>query len=336
MPSVNFGGSTIPARPDGTPVPILYSDIPSFMGLPIAREKEDLEGVDVVILGIPFDGPCSFRGGNTRLGPEAIRKLSMLYNDYNWDADMKFEDYVTVKDYGDVDVVFDDPKATFSFAERKVSEIYEAGAIPIVLGGDHSITIPVIWALSKWVGDKERIGVIQFDTHADMKGWPDRPTLDRRGPMSQVLLQKNIDARNVVHFGCRSPRSTKEIFDKVKKAGTVLISMTEIIQEGIETCAEKAYEAATDGTDYLYITLDIDAFDITYAPGTNSPSCIGLTSREIWQALGIVTRKGLHGFDFNELSPLYDTSSGTSALIGARFCREAIDIIAKNRALKIQ
>ena len=112
--------------------------------------------------------------------------------------------------------------------------------------------------------------------------------------------------------------------------------MTEIIDEGIEACAEKAFEAATNGTDYLYITLDIDAFDIAYAPGTNSPSCIGLTSREVWQALRIVTRKGLHGFDFNELSPMYDTSSGTSALIGARFCREAIDIIAANKAATIQ
>lgn len=306
------------------------------MGLPIARKKVELKGVDAVILGIPFDGRCSFRGGNTRLGPGAIRKLSMLHDEWNWDTNISFGDYITVKDYGDVDVIFGDPKATFNRAERKVSDIYEAGAIPIVLGGDHGITIPVIWAFSKWVGDKGKIGVIQFDTHVDLEGWPDRPSIGRGGPMAQILVQKNIDACNVVHFGIRSPRSAKRDFDLRKKAGTVIIPMTEIIDEGIKNCAEKAFEAATYGTDYLYVTLDIDVFDITYAPGTNSPACIGLTSREIWQAFHIVTRNGLHGFDFNELSPLYDTSSGTSALLGARFCREAIDIIASKKAVNIQ
>src|SRR5690606_32360601 len=131
------------------PVPRLYGDVPTFLGAPRALDPGDLAGAQAAVLGIPFDGLATFRGGATRLAPQFIRKYSLLWGSYNLSLDLDISSYGKLVDYGDVDVVPGDEAESYRRAEERLGEILAAGAVPVGIGGDHGISVPMVRAVAR-------------------------------------------------------------------------------------------------------------------------------------------------------------------------------------------
>ena len=305
---------------------ILYADVPSFMRVKVAKVKEDIFEHDAAILGVPFDGVTTFRSGDTRLAPQEIRKYSLLFGGYIIELGINVLKNVRVVDYGDVDVVPGDTTLTNRRVFERVRQIVEAGAIPLVLGGDHWISYPIVKAVTE--SSDGKIGVIHFDSHNDLmdeyKG--DRET--RASPMRRIAELAGVKSQNIVQIGIRGARNPEDQLLIAKRLGIKVFTIKDVESEGIESVSEEALRIAWDGMDSVYVTVDIDVVDPAFAPGTNSLEPGGLTSREIIQALRIVGKFGFSGFDIVEVAQRFDTPSGITSTLAARLVVEALGQLA--------
>jgi len=305
---------------------ILYADVPSFMRVKVAKVKEDIFEHDAAILGVPFDGVTTFRSGDTRLAPQEIRKYSLLFGGYIIALGINVLKNVRVVDYGDVDVMPGDTPLTNRRVFERGRQIVEAGAIPLVLGGDHWISYPVVKAVTE--SSNKKIGVIHFDTHNDLmdefRG--DRET--RASPMKRIAELAGVKSENIVQIGIRGARNPEDQVLIAKRLGIKVFTIRDVESKGIESVSEEALRIAWDGVDSVYVTVDIDVVDPAFAPRTNSLEPGGLTSREIIQALRIVGKLGFAGFDIVEVAPQFDTPSGITSTLAARLVVEALGQLA--------
>jgi len=304
----------------------------SFMKLPWITDPAELRrlAVDVAIVGAPFDDAVSHRPG-ARFGPRAIREAQYTSGSiHSLQLDVDPFELLTVVDAGDANIVPSWIERSHAMIYRKVREVAETGAIPIILGGDHSITWPSATAIAE-VRRPGSIGIVHFDAHADTApdGWG---VLASHGsPMRRLIESGAVKGKNFVQVGLRGYWPPKETFDWMREQGLRWHLMREIEERGAEPVIADAIAEALDGPDSIYLSLDIDVIDPGMAPGTGTPEPGGMLTREVLRAIRqIVGAVDLAGMDIVEVSPPYDQAE-TTAMAANRAALEAISALAVRR-----
>ncbi|PKP85729.1 MAG: agmatinase [Alphaproteobacteria bacterium HGW-Alphaproteobacteria-2] len=299
----------------------------SFMRLPRlpadAKALKDAK-VTAAILGFPWDAMCISRTG-TNMGPKAIRDASDQFSFFNANLGLDLSDHYTFADCGDVPVVPGGAVKTMKLAEDMVNEIMAGGAMPITLGGDHSITIACVRAFAKHV---KKPGLILVDSHFDTALEVGGEELSHCCPITRAV-DAGFDPRNIVIIGTNGWMNPRNELDYIREKGITLMPLETIIDKGPVAVAREAAEIAGTGTDSVYLTFDIDAIDGAYAPGTGVPAPGGMTSREAIALIRELAKVGIGGLDLVEVSPSYDHDGITSRLavqlileaLGGNVCR---------------
>ena len=279
----------------------IYSGVPTFLNLPVLENKQDLAQMDVAVMGVPWEGGCTIGGYSSCTdGPKSIRSASIRYTGYLPDFDLDCFSQLKAGDYGDIAVQNGNYEFTFGEIRKKVGEIYDAGAVPIILGGDHGIAYPTISELAKRHPGK--VGVLHFDAHLDnYSNFGDDP-YSRCSPFYQLYNDPNMDPTKIVHIGIRGPRNHQEEFNNAKKYGANVILCREIKKNGWEASIKKAIELASKDTEVVYVTSCADSLDAAFMP--QGPQDMGgLTSFELLMMVHEAGLAGARALDFVEIYP---------------------------------
>jgi len=293
--------------------------------VPPSQEALKAANADVAFLGFPWDAMCISRTG-TNLGPKGMRDASDQFLLYNATTDIDLEQEFTMVDCGDVPVSPGSAATTMDRAQHCMAEILSAGAIPVLMGGDHSITIAGARAFAKAFN---KVGMIHFDMHLDTALEVGGEELSHCCPIPRAV-EAGFDPTKIVTIGPSGWMNPKSEMQYVKDQGINLFSLEDVWELGIEQVAARAVELASDGVDAVYLTVDIDSIDAAHAPGTGVPSPLGLTAREI---LGLISRfdaAPIRAFDIAEVSPPCDINNVTSNL-GVRIILDTLATIARGR-----
>ena len=305
----------------------------SFSRLPLVTDPAEIlaRKTDVAVIGAPFDDAVSHRSG-ARFGPRAIRQAQYTSGSLN-SLQLGVEPFevLTVIDAGDANVVPAWIDRAHALIYRKVLEVAGTGAIPIVLGGDHSITWPSATAVAE-IRRPGSIGIVHFDAHADTAN-EDWGVLAGHGtPMRRLIESGAVAGKNFVQVGLRGYWPPVAVFKWMKEHGLRYHFMTEIEERGSEAVIKDAIAEALDGPDSIYLSLDIDVIDPGLAPGTGTPEPGGMLTREVLRAVRqIVGAVELAGMDIVEVSPPYDHAE-TTAMAANRAALEAISALAVKKA----
>jgi agmatinase len=306
--------------------------VPTFQKLPLVATGAELaeRGVDVAIIGAPFDDMVTARAG-ARFGPRAIREATYNAGSLNsLQLDVRPFEVLTVVDAGDANLVPAMPERGHAMIFRKVHEVASSGAIPIILGGDHSITWPGASAVAE-VRRPGSIGIVHFDAHADTAQDSWGQLAGHGSPMRRLIESGAVRGRNFVQVGLRGYWPPPAVFEWMREQELRWHLMTEIEARGAEAVIDEAIAEALDGADSVYLSVDIDVIDPGMAPGTGTPEPGGLLPRELLRAVRrIVGRVELAGMDVVEVSPPYDWAETTAALAN-RVVLEAISALAVKR-----
>jgi len=306
----------------------------SFEKLPWALDDEALRAAsaDVAIVGAPFDEGTSARPG-ARFGPRAIRMAPTAWGISGaWSIQLQTEPYrrLTVVDAGDAPIVPTRFERALRVIHEKVFRVASAGPVPIVLGGDHSITYPSAAAVARAVWPK-KVGVIHFDAHADT-GADQWGNLYGHGvPMRRLIDEGWVAGPNFVQIGLRGYWPDAATFAWMREQGMRWHAMTELEERGSEAVIAEAITEAMQGPEVIYLSIDIDVVDPGMAPGTGTPESGGMLARELLRAVRqIVSQVELVGMDVVEVSPPYDHAEIT-AILAHRCVMEAISALAAKR-----
>jgi agmatinase len=309
-------------------------DLPSYIGpqtyckRPYVTDAEELKRrrPDVAIIGAPFDDAVSHRSG-ARFGPRAIRQATYTEGEHSLQLAVEPFKHLDVVDAGDANIVPAWIERGHAFIYRKVRDVAQSGAIPIILGGDHSITWPSATAVAE-VRAPRSIGIVHFDAHADT-ATDDWGVLAGHGaPMRRLIESGAVAGRNFVQVGLRGYWPSVEVFEWMREHGLRYHFMTEIEERGAEAVIDQAIDEALDGPDAIYLSLDIDVIDPGMAPGTGTPEPGGMLTREVLRAVRrIVGKVELAAMDIVEVSPPYDHAEIT-AMAAHRAGLEAISALA--------
>src|SRR3990170_758664 len=307
----------------------------SFEKLPWATDDEALRAAapDVAVIGAPLDENATSRPG-ARFGPRAIRMAPTTWsNDLAWSIQLDVEPFSNLKvvDAGDAPIVPARPGRGLRVIHEKVFRVASCGAIPIVLGGDHSITYPSAAAVARHVWPR-KVGVVHFDAHADT-GAENWGSLIAHGtPMRRLIEEVWVAGPNFVQVGLRGYWPERETFEWMRDRGLRWHTMVEIEERGSEAVIADAIVEALDGPEVIYLSVDIDVVDPGMAPGTGTPEPGGILAREMLRAVRqIVGQVELVGMDVVEVSPPYDQSEVT-AMLAHRIVMEAISALAVKRS----
>ena len=288
-----------------------FVGIATFGKSPYVPDWETIDA-DVAILGAPFDFGTQWRPG-ARFGPRAIRDASTLFSfghagAYDHEDDVTYLDGVRMVDLGDADIVHTDTETSHANIEAGVRAILDAGALPVVLGGDHSVNIPCIRAFR----DREPIHIVQIDAHLDFVDERHGVRHGHGNPMRRAAEEAHVSGLS--QFGIRNVSSTaREGYEDARRMGSDILSVRQIRALGTE-----AVLARVPAGRRYYVTLDIDGFDPSIAPGTGTPSHGGFLYYEVLELLaGLATRGEIVGIDLVEVAPEYDRT-GTTAILAAQ------------------
>lgn len=282
----------------------------TFGKRPICTDLDKIDA-DVVVLGIPYDMGTQYRSG-ARFGPRAIREASTLFSfghggayDHEDDAVYLPMDTVRIVDAGDVDIVHTDTVRSHANAEAAVRKVLASGALPVMLGGDHAINIPCIRAFS----DQQPIHIVQIDAHLDFVDVRHGVTEGHGNPMRRAAEQNHVTG--ISHIGIRNVSSTaREGYEDARTRGSKILSVRQARKLG----ADGVLDTIPAGARY-YVTIDIDGFDPSIAPGTGTPSHGGFLYYEVMEILQGLSRRGkVVGIDLVEVAPAYDASGVTGFL----------------------
>ncbi|ABD53194.1 agmatinase [Jannaschia sp. CCS1] len=283
---------------------------------------------DVAILGAPFDFGTQWRPG-ARFGPRAIREASTLFafghaGAYDHEDDVTYLGPGTkIIDMGDADIIHTQTEASHANIETGVRAALAAGAIPVTLGGDHSINIPCIRAFF----DQAPIHIVQIDAHLDFVDERHGVRYGHGNPMRRAAEQSYVTGLS--QFGIRNVSSTaKEGYDDARRFGSDIQSVRQIRAMGAEAAAARVPEGVN-----LYVTIDIDGFDPSIASGTGTPSHGGFLYYEVLEFLAILAKRNcIVGVDLVEVAPDYDRD-GTTAILAAQVLLNLIGRILHAKAL---
>jgi agmatinase len=287
-----------------------FAGINTFMKAPYVEDVHDCGKFDVAVLGVPFDGGTTYRPG-TRFGPQGIRRISALYTPYNYEIGVDLREQMTLCDVGDVFTIPANLEKSFDQISKATAHVFASGAMPIILGGDHSIGFPTVRGIASQT-DK-RIGIIHFDRHADIQ----EKDLDERmhtTPWFHATNLPNVRAENLVQIGIGGWQVPREAVAEARKRGTNILTMNDFEKLGADKIIEIALETAWKDCDAVYISFDIDCVDCGFVPGTGWPEPGGFLPREILYLLQGVAKEGICGMEVVEVSPPYDISDITSLM----------------------
>ncbi len=282
-------------------IPEVFSGVPSFMGLPVIKNKADIKGYDFTIMGAPWENICTY-GGFTGVenATKTIRNCSVRYGGYLPEYDFDAFDNASACDYGDAAVKNGDEAFTFKSVSDYIGDILDADSIPVTFGGDHSLSYPLIKKFAeKYDGN---IGIIHFDAHMDnMDNFGDAK-FGRCSPFRRLYDVEGFDPKNLVTIGIRGPRNHYNALKSARDVGATVITSFEAKKIGIENTIKKAIEIASKGTKAIYITVCSDALDVAFNPCGPADMC-GFTSYEMAVMLHECGLAGAKGFDYMEVYP---------------------------------
>ena len=297
----------------------MFAGINTFLKSPYVENVRDIGGYDVAVIGAPFDMGTTYRSG-ARFGPQAVRKISALYDSYSPDFGMDLLEEITVGDIGDIFVIPSNIEKTFDQIDLGISHILDAGCFPVIIGGDHSIGYPDAKALAKHVDGK--LGIIHFDRHIDTA----ETTMDERmhtTHWSHATKLANVPPTNLVQIGIGGWIGNHSGVQVAEQIDTTVITMFDVEERGIDDVMDIALEIAWKDADAVYLSFDIDVFDPGFAPGTGTPEPGGMTPLQGLRAARRAAAEGLIGMDLVEIAPPYDHSDLTSQL-GARVIMDVL------------
>jgi agmatinase len=302
-----------------------YAGLLTFAGAPYTEDPGELAGVDVAIVGAPVDDLVSDRPG-ARFGPRAIRAASCPPGPH-LEAGIDAFRELRIVDFGDAAVIPADPAASRAAIARIVREVADADAIPVTLGGDHSITEPEIEALTERHGP---LGLVHFDTHTDTGTEVFGVERSHGTPMYRLVEAGRVDPRRYVQIGLRGYWPTEAEFAWQAERGITSFFMHDVRDLGIRAVVERALEAVGAGPAFL--TVDVDVLDPAFAPGTGTPEPGGMTSADLlWAVRAVGAGAALVGADVVEVIPTAIGSADITALVAERIVRELLTGIALRR-----
>lgn len=287
-----------------------FAGINTFLKAPYLEDVSKVGDYDVAVVGVPFDGGCTYRSG-TRFGPQGIRRISALYTPYNYEKGIDLREQMTLCDIGDVFTIPANIEKSFDQISNAVAHIASTGTMPIIMGGDHSIGFPTVRGIASVTS--KNIGIIHVDRHADIQ----EKDLDERmhtTPYFHATNIPNVNPKNLVQIGIGGWQCPREAVGNMVERETNIFTMDDIEQHGIEKIAEMALERAWDGCDAVYMSYDIDSIEAAFVPGTGWPEPGGLLPREALKLVGLVAKEGLCGMEIVEVSPPYDHADITSLM----------------------
>ena len=312
----------------------MYGPDLTFLGVDACdlSEPSTYDGADVVIVGAPFDGGTSHRPG-TRFGPQAIRQTCYLPHDgsrphlaLRVDA---LQD-LRVVDAGDVEMFSGDVERSIAALEEAVFAVASSGAVPLVLGGDHTIALPDATGVARHHG-LGRVSMLHFDAHADT-GHIEFGSLYGHGqPMRRLIESGALRGDRFLQIGLRGYWPGPETLSWMAEQRMRSYEMTEIVRRGLDDCLDEAFDIALDECEGVFLSVDVDVCDPGHAPGTGTPEPGGLSARQLLDAVRrICLELPVVGMDIVEVSPPYDHAEIT-AFLANRVVLEALSGMAARR-----
>ncbi|HEY7916034.1 MAG TPA: agmatinase [Acidimicrobiales bacterium] len=314
----------------------MYGADATFAGVPAADLDDPASYADAlaVVVGAPFDGGTSHRPG-CRFGPLAIRTTDYLPHDGKRPSlALGLDPLVDLRvvDVGDVEMPSGDTDLSLKRLEDAVARIAASGAVPIVLGGDHTVALPDVTGVARQVG-WGRVSVVHFDAHADTANLQFGSLIGHGTPMRRLIESGAVRGDRFLQIGLRGYWPDPETLDWMAGQGMRSYEMSEVVARGLDTCLTEAFAIATDDCDAVFLSVDVDVVDPGSAPATGTPEPGGLSPRQL---LDSVRRIGMElpvaGVDIVELSPPFDHAEVT-AYLANRIALEAMSGIAWRRAL---
>lgn len=306
----------------------------TFLGVPECDldDPTTYADADVVIIGAPFDGGTSHRSG-ARFGPRALREACYLAHDGSRPSLALRVDGLkdlAVVDGGDVMMFSGDAATSCASLEVVVQRVAESGAIPLILGGDHTITWPDVTGVARARG-WGRVSVLHFDAHADTGDIEFGSLIGHGQPMRRLIESGAARGDRFLQIGLRGYWPPPDVLDWMAEQGMRSYEMTEIVHRGLDECLDEAFDIATDECEGVFLSVDIDVCDPGHAPGTGTPEPGGLSARQLLDAVRrICLELPVVGLDVVEVAPPYDHADIT-AMLGNRVVLEALSAIARRR-----
>jgi len=302
-----------------------FAGLLTFGGLPYTEDPAELAGIDVAVVGAPTDDLVSDRPG-TRFGPRAIRAASAPSGQH---LEAKVDAFADLRmvDFGDAPVVPADPVRSLAAIEETVGQVLAAGAIPIVLGGDHSIAEPNIRACAAVRGP---VGLVHFDTHTDTGTEVFGVEISHGTPMYRLVEEGAVDPRRYVQIGLRGYWPGPAEFEWQAQKGITSFFAHDVRRLGIEDVIKQTLTIVGKGV--VFLTIDVDVLDPAFAPGTGTPEPGGLTPADLlWAVRTAAARLEVVGADVVEVIPTAVGSADITALVADRIVREVMTGIALRR-----
>jgi agmatinase len=320
----------------------IFSGIPSFLKLPTATTEEELEDsdADIGVLGAPLDTATTIRPG-TRYGPRAVRAASTVpsppYQHFNIETGVDPFDSFGVVDTGDATISPGDTRQSQLNIQESVKKISEEGMMPMVIGGDHSITYPDMkgWAEAN---DYDNVGLIHFDCHADtgddgLCGFEH----DHGAWVKRAFDDGLFKGENYTLIGPRGYWPGPDVYEDMRDEDMKWYTSFDVMDGDLSAIAQDAVDRATDGTDAVWLSFDVDVMDPAYCPGTGEPEPGGLMPRETFAMIRQIVKQmdiDDFGFDVVEVAPQYDASDtnsyngGITSGFANRLCIEVMEGLA--------
>jgi agmatinase len=313
-----------------------FAGINTFMKAPYCEDIRKIGAYEAAFVGAPFDSATTYRPG-TRFGPQAVRRISALYDGYWFDGGVDIYEELNLCDAGDIFVIPGNIEKTFDQVTKAVSHIYTSGVFPIICGGDHSLGFPNVRGIAPHIDGN--VGIIHIDRHIDIQ----EKDMDERmhttpwfwtthegshtshrdhSHMHDVGLP-NCHPKNLVQIGIGGWYGNRPGTEVAKRRGTSVLTMNDVQVHGAKKAAEIALEMAWEGCKAVYLSFDIDSIDPGFAPGTGSPEPGGLLPREAFEMIHTIAAEGLCGMEVVEVSPPYDVNDNTAQLA----CRVVLDTL---------
>ena len=307
-----------------------FTGLVSFMRVPTCPDLSALDA-DVAILGAPTDEGSPWKPGS-RFAPRKIRELSVKYAGYgpiqkqlgyyDIEEDRRYLEYERrarrIVDCGDSDIVYTNVKKTFENITRDVGRILRAGAFPVVIGGDHAVTYPVVRAY------QERLNVVHFDAHLDYRPFVHGVQWANGNPIRNVSQLKIC--HHIVQVGIRSLRTSQSDVADSRARGNDVVTIPEFRRRGHQAIVDRLPKQEP-----VYVSIDIDVLDLPLVPGCASSEVNGLTYEELRQTLFAIARsREVIGFDLVEVNPMLDVASDNTSLVAAQLIIEFLGRIVEH------
>ena len=286
-----------------------------------ASYQKQLTDLDIALIGVPFDLGVIRRAG-ARLGPQAIRDENAPIGPLNHETRINPFSLCKIADVGDVDLQVFSLDSGIKRIEEYYHQVMGAGVAPVTIGGDHSITYPIL----KAIGRDQPVGLIHIDAHCDTMGAVDDTKFHHGGPFRQAVLDGVLDPERTIQIGIRG--SAEPLWEFSNESGMTVIHIEDVQKMGVGAVIEKAKQVVGDGL--TYVSFDVDGLDPSFAPGTCTPEIGGLTTREAIQLLRGLQGVKIIGGDVVEVAPEYDATSNT-ALVGKQILFEILCLVADSR-----